>query len=94
MSDFTTRPEAEDEWENLLREWRTQSHAQPRPYFYNRVRARLVSEAELVSQPLRAWLRWPAYVAILGIVLMLSGDAAALRSADNATWYEAHLSGK
>lgn len=79
MSDSATRPPADDEWENLLRQWRTQSSPQPRPFFYNRVRARLVGEAAAERQPLHTWLRWPSYAVMLGILLLLSGDGAVLR---------------
>ncbi|WP_156126254.1 hypothetical protein [Hymenobacter sp. DG25B] len=94
MSDSAARPNADDEWENLLRQWRTQPAPQPRPYFYSRVCARLVSEADGVRPAVRAWFRWPAYAAMLGIVLMLSGDDITLHAADSANRYEAHLIGK
>lgn len=79
MPDFATRPPDDDEWENLLRQWRAQPHAQPRPFFYSRVRARLVGEALPERHPLPTWLRWPSYAVMLGILLLLSGDGAALR---------------
>ena len=75
MSDFATPPDADEEWEKLLRQWRVQSAARPRPYFYNRVRARLADTAAAYS-PARTWLRWPAYAVMLGILLLLSGDVA------------------
>ena len=80
MSDATNRPEAEEEWENLLRQWRTPPDAQPRPYFYSRVRARLSPETVAPRLPVPTWLRWPAYAVMLGMLLLLSGDEAALRS--------------
>lgn len=79
MPDSATRPAADEEWENLLRQWRAQQNAQPRPFFYGRVRARLVSQALAASQPLHTWLRWPSYALMLGIILLLSGDGAVLR---------------
>ncbi|TYZ05931.1 hypothetical protein FY528_20130 [Hymenobacter lutimineralis] len=81
MSDSAPRPHADEEWENLLRQWREQSAPQPRPYFYSRVRARLISKTT-AYQPRRTWVRWPAYAVMLGIVLLLSGDGATLPSAD------------
>lgn len=88
MSDSATRSTADEELENLLHQWRTQQPAQPQPYFYSRVRARLVSEAAMERQPLPTWLRWPSYAFMLGLLLMLSGDGAALRSTESANLYQ------
>lgn len=79
MSDFDARPAADQEWEQLLHQLRNQPPAQPRPYFYGRVQARLAAEAR---QPwLPGWVRRPAYALLLGaLVLALSGDDAALAS--------------
>ena len=84
MSDSANRTAADEEWNNLLRQWRNQPNAQPRPFFYSRVRARLVAEAAAERQPLHTWLRWPSYAVMLGILLLLSGDGAAPRSAESA----------
>lgn len=84
MPDSPTRPTADEEWNNLLHQWRTQQGAQPQPLFYNRVRARIISEASEGFQLLPVWLRWPSYAAMLGIMLMLSGDGAVGRSIDSA----------
>ena len=84
MSDSADRTAADEEWDNLLRQWRTQPQAQPRPFFYSRVRARLVAEAAAERQLLPSWLRWPSYAVMLLIVLLLSGDGAAPRSAESA----------
>ncbi|RAK65731.1 hypothetical protein [Hymenobacter edaphi] len=83
MSNSSLRPGADEEWEDLLRQWRAQPSAQPRPFFYGRVRARLDDAA---AQPwLPAWLRRPAYAVMLGLLGMaLSGDSAALPSAAGA----------
>ncbi|MCI1189599.1 hypothetical protein MON38_19420 [Hymenobacter sp. DH14] len=80
MSDFDMRPDADSEWEALLNQLRTQPSAQPRPFFYGRVQARLAAEA---SRPwLPGWVRRPAYAVLLGaLVLALSGDNAAFASA-------------
>ncbi|WP_133273856.1 hypothetical protein [Hymenobacter radiodurans] len=88
MSDPATRSSADEELEDLLRQWRNMQDAQPQPFFYSRVRARLVGEATGERQPLRTWLRWPSYAALLGIVLLLSGDGAALRSAEPVIHYQ------
>ena len=79
MSDSAARPDADPEWEALLRQLRTQPPTQPRPYFYSRVQARLAADAR---QPwLPGWVRRPAYALLLGaLVLALSGDDAALAS--------------
>lgn len=90
MSDSATRPTGDEEWENLLRQWRTQQHNQPRPFFYSRVRARLVGQAAAERQLPHAWLRWPSYALLLGVILLLSGDSAALRSTELTHSYELH----
>ena len=79
MSDSAARPDADPEWEELLRQLRTQEPAQPRPFFYTRVQARLATEANRPWLP--GWVRRPAYALLLGaLVLALSGDDAALAS--------------
>jgi hypothetical protein len=90
MSDAAPRPGADEEWENLLRQWRNQqSTVRPRPYFYGRLRARLFQEAA-APRSVPGWLRWPAYAAALTTLLLaLSGDSAALRP----TPYEARPTG-
>jgi hypothetical protein len=81
MSDSTTRPNADEDWDDLLRQLPYQPSAQPRPFFYNRVQARL-AEASAEKQLVASWLRRPAYVALLGaLVLMLTSDCAAAGSA-------------
>ena len=77
MSDSAPRPATDQQWDELLRQLRTQPLAQPRPYFYGRVQARLAVEAR---QPwLPGWMCRPAYVLLLGaLVLALSGDDVAL----------------
>lgn len=87
-------PTADEEWENLLRQWRTQQNTQPQPFFYSRVRARLVGEAAVKPQLLPTWLRWPSYAVLLGIILLLSGDGAVMRSAESANQYERHSGGQ
>ncbi|WP_375437039.1 hypothetical protein [uncultured Hymenobacter sp.] len=94
MPDSATRPTADEEWENLLRQWRTQQNAQPRPFFYSRVRARLVGEVSVERQLQRTRLRWPGYAIMLGIVLLLSGDGAVLRSVEPASHHQLYPSGR
>jgi len=93
MLDLPTRPSADEEWENLLRQWRAQPPAQPRPFFYGRVRARLMSGAA-ERQLLPAWLRWPSYAVMLGIILLLSGDGAMLRPNGPARQYQLYPAGR
>lgn len=79
MSNPTVRPDADDEWDGLLQQLRTQTPAQPRPYFYGRVQARLAANTRRPGLP--GWVRRPAYALLLGaLVLALSGDDAALAS--------------
>ncbi|MBC8082372.1 MAG: hypothetical protein H7Z21_04115 [Hymenobacter sp.] len=94
MPDSAIHPIADEEWENLLRQWRVQQNTQPRPFFYNRVRARLVGEASVERQPLRTWLRWPSYAAMLGILLILSGDGTMPRSVEPANPYQLYSGGR
>ncbi|MGY3089723.1 hypothetical protein ACVWYF_002771 [Hymenobacter sp. UYAg731] len=82
MSDIINRPGSDEEWEALMRQLRNQPVAQPRPFFYARVQARLIANAPGSRQWLPVWLRQPAYAALLGaLVLALSGDGPALPSA-------------
>lgn len=79
MSDSAARPDADQEWEELMRQLRTQPPVQPRPFFYSRVQARLATEASRAWLP--GWVRRPAYAVLLGaLVLALSGDDATLVS--------------
>jgi len=80
MSDSSTRPNADEEWENLLHQWQTEVAVPPRPYFYGRVHARLVNATGAKHPPLRTWRHWPAYAVMLGILLLLSGDDAGLHA--------------
>ena len=94
MPDSAPRPTADEEWENLLHQWRTQQPAQPQPFFYSRVRARLVGEAAVEHRPLPTWLRWPSYAVMLGLLLLLSGDGTVPRSAESANRYQLYPSGQ
>ncbi|WP_223648649.1 hypothetical protein [Hymenobacter psoromatis] len=80
MSNSPVRPGSDEEWEALLRQLRHQPKAQPRPFFYARVHARLAASAALKSPWLPDWVRRPAYVALLGALgLAVSGDDVASR---------------
>lgn len=81
MSTPDFRPGSDQEWANLLRQLR-QPKAQPRPFFYARVRARLAAGRGPATVWLPTWARRPAYAALLGaLVLAVSGDGPALRPA-------------
>ena len=80
MSDSTARLLPDEEFDDLVRQLHAQSKAQPRPFFYTRVRARLVAKSSANTQVLPGWLRRPAYAVLLGaLVITLSGDGTALR---------------
>lgn len=83
MSDSNFRPDSEEAWEALLQQLR-RPQAQPRPFFYARIQARLSANAHSSTTWLPAWLRRPAYALVLStLVLAVSGDgavAAATRS--------------
>ncbi|WP_460618384.1 hypothetical protein [Hymenobacter ruber] len=79
MSNADNRPEPDQEWEDLLGQLRTQPQAQPRPFFYSRVQARLSAQTRPAWRP--SWVRRPAFALLLGaLVLLLGGDDAALAS--------------
>ncbi len=78
MSDSAFRPDADDAWEDLLRQLPRRPQAQPRPFFYGRVQARLAADAAAEPPLVPGWIRRPAYAALLGaLVLSLTGDCAA-----------------
>jgi hypothetical protein len=78
MSKPTLRPGSEEEWAALLHQLRQAPPAQPRPFFYARVQARLAPEAHPRAGRL-GWVRRPAYVALLGLLgLAMSGDGVVL----------------
>ena len=82
MSDLVVGPAPGEDWEDLMRQLRRQPKARPRPFFYHRVHAKLAAGAASESPALPGWLHRPAYAVLLGtLVLVLSGDCAALRIA-------------
>lgn len=82
MSNPATSPGPDHEWEAALRQLRQQPKAQPQPFFYARVQARLAAQLEPRAAWLPSWLRRPAYAVLLGaLVLAVSGDGAGLRPA-------------
>ncbi len=87
MSDSAFRPPPdEEEWENLMRQLQGQAQGQPRPFFYNRVSARLAGRPTTSGRAVPVWMFRPAYAALLGVIMLtLSGDVGALRPASAAT---------
>jgi hypothetical protein len=70
-------PGSDQEWEALLRQLRQHPPAEPQPFFYARVHARLLAQANTTHTLLPKWLRKPAYAAALcALVLAVSGDGA------------------
>jgi hypothetical protein len=95
MSNPLIRPGSEEEWEELMSQLRLQAKAQPRPFFYTRVQARLAAERAPRSFWLLGWVRRPAYLALLGaLILAVSGDGAALPPVAAGTHYEVHPAGQ
>ena len=81
MSD-SARSAADKALDDLLQQLHRQPKAQPRPFFYTRVQARLTANAAAEKQLVPDWLRRPVYVALLGaLVLGLTGDGSADASA-------------
>ena len=79
MSKPAGRPPADEEWEALMQQLRLQPKAQPKPFFYARVRHRLAAEPVAAGFWRLGWVRRPAYALLLGaLVLAVSGDGAAL----------------
>ena len=82
MFNSAHQPDLDPEWEALLQQLRKRPKAQPRPFFYARVQARLAAQTQPRGPWLPAWARRPAYVALLGmLILAVSGDGAALHPA-------------
>jgi hypothetical protein len=89
MSKSVTRPGSDEEWEELMRQLRAQPKAHPRPFFYTRVQARLKAEEQRESRLLN-WLRRPAYLVLLGaLILAVSGDGTALPPVAAVNQYDA-----
>jgi hypothetical protein len=89
MSNSANQPDFDPEWEALLQELRQQPKAQPQPFFYARVQARLATQTQPRGPWLPTWARRPAYVALLGmLILAVSGDGAALRPAMTDTHFQ------
>ena len=75
MSKPVLRPGSDEEWDALLRQLRQQLPAQPRPFFYARVQARLAAGPPAARATWLGWVRRPAYVALLGLLgLAMSRD--------------------
>ncbi|TDN37700.1 hypothetical protein A8B98_04055 [Hymenobacter sp. UV11] len=73
-----------------MRQLHARSKGQPKPFFYARVHARLTAELTTAGAWLPAWAHRPAYLALLGaLMLAVSGDGAALRPPTAATSYDA-----
>jgi len=84
MPDPVVRPGSEEEWEALMHQLRQQPKVQPRPFFYARVRARLTTPRPWLP----GWGRVPAYLALLGLLMLaVSGDDALLPPAAAAGHY-------
>jgi hypothetical protein len=94
MSNSSLRPGSEEEWEKLLHQLYIQPKAQPRPFFYARLRTRLSANAHQESAGLLSWLRRPAYLVLLGaLILAVSGDGTALPPVAAVNQYDALHSG-
>lgn len=80
------RPGSDEAWQELLRQLQRQPKAQPQPFFYTRVQARLSARRAAPPAGLPGWVRRPAYAALLGaLLLIVSGDGVALRAAPAAS---------
>jgi len=85
-SDSAARPISDEEWDDLMHQLHAQPKTRPRPFFYSRVQARLAADTAAAGHTLLGWLRRPAYLALLGaLVITLSGDCSALRPAAGVT---------
>lgn len=82
MSDSDLPLGSDEEWEKLLRQLRLHPKAEPQPFFYARMHARLLAKANTATTWPPAWLRRPVYAAVLGaLVLAMSGDGAVAATA-------------
>jgi hypothetical protein len=92
MTEPDFHPDADAAWDALLRQLPSQPPAQPRPFFYARVRARLAAEAAAEKPFVPGWLRRPAFALLLAaLVLSLPGDGAAESTSAAATGAAAPL---
>jgi hypothetical protein len=96
MSNSASGPGSDqEEWASLLEQLRKQPPAHPQPFFYARVQARLATQLAPVGPWLPDWVRRPAYVALVGLlVLAVSGDGVALRQATAADSYSTYPPGQ
>ncbi len=93
MSDSDLPPGSDAEWEALLHQLRRHPKAEPQPFFYARVHARLLANVDTAATWLPAWLRRPMYAAVLGaLVLAMSGDGAV--AAPASTFHQASAPGQ
>lgn len=82
MSNSDLPPGSDQEWEELLRQLQVSAQAEPQPFFYARVHARLLAQANTANTLLPKWFRKPAYAAALcALVLAVSGDGAVATAA-------------
>ncbi|GAB3636669.1 hypothetical protein GCM10027422_22590 [Hymenobacter arcticus] len=82
MSNSNLPPRSDQEWEALLRQLRLPPHAEPQPFFYARVHARLLAQEGAANTLLPNWLHKPAYaIALCALVLAVSGDGASATAA-------------
>jgi hypothetical protein len=90
MANSPIRPDADEAWDDLLRQLPRQAQAQPQPFFYGRVQARLAAKAPAENLLVPGWLRRPAYAALLGaLVLGLTSDSSAVDSDAGSSSYHA-----
>ena len=89
MSNPGIRPGSDEEWEALLHQLRQQPKARPQPFFYARVHTRLAARLRPAAAWLPAWVRLPAYAALLGaLVLTVSRDGATSHPVAAASRYD------
>ena len=82
MSDSDLPPGSDEKWEELMRQLRLHPKAEPQPFFYARVHARLLAKTDTATTWLPIWLRRPVYATVLGaLVLAMSGDGAVAATA-------------
>ncbi|MBF9143513.1 hypothetical protein [Hymenobacter properus] len=85
MTEPNRHPDSDEAWSDLLSQLARQPPAQPRPFFYGRVQARLAAQAAAEKPLVPGWLRRPAFAALLAaLVLSLPGDGAAVGAAREA----------
>ena len=95
MSNSAFRPGSDEEWEELMHQFRQHPKPLPQPFFYARVHTRLTASQPVGRTLLPSWLRRPAYAFLLvALVLAVSSDGATLHPLATSNQYHGYRLGQ